>query len=411
MPLYTYSAVKKNGSNVDGEREAKDLPTLARILRNDDLFLLQGQEKGAGGSKEFSLWKRMEKSVSRLTTISLIDKIFFARNLSIMISAGFPLTRAIDAIGKESKNPKIKEMTGSIRNSITQGKTFANSLRPYEHVFGILFIHMVEVGEETGRLVSILKLLARQMKKDYDLKRRVRGAMMYPSIILSALFLIGFFMMIYIVPTLTSTLEDLNVELPATTVFIIGVSNFFVAYTVWILVAVGIFIIAFWRSLKTIRGKALFDFLILRTPIFGVLIKKFNVARFCRILAYLITAGVPIVRSLEITSAVLGNTEFQKAIHEASVQIQKGKQLHIILERYPQLFQPTVIQMIGVGEETGKLSNMMLRLALFFEEDVNETTKNLSTIIEPLLMIIIGVAVGFFAVAMLQPIYSSLGSI
>ena len=165
------------------------------------------------------------------------------------------------------------------------------------------------------------------------------------------------------------------------------------------------------RALKTKTGRHLFDRVVLRAPIFGKLIQQYNVARFSRTLSYLITSGVPIVRSLEITSSILGNTLYQNAILESSKGIQKGVELHILLGNFPNLFSPLVTQMIDVGEETGTISSMLLRIALFFEEDVDNATKNLSTLIEPILMILIGSAVGFFAISMLQPIYSSLGNL
>ena len=170
-------------------------------------------------------------------------------------------------------------------------------------------------------------------------------------------------------------------------------------------------IVVLWRLLKTKRGKEIFDRIVIRIPVFGSLVKNLNIARLCRTLAYLISSGVPIVRSLDITSHVLTHTRYRAILKTASQDIQKGTQLHIIFEPHPILFPKIVTQMIAVGEETGKISSMMLRLAIFYEEEVENTTKNLSSIIEPVLMIVIGVAVGFFAVSMLQPIYSSLGNL
>jgi type IV pilus assembly protein PilC len=218
-------------------------------------------------------------------------------------------------------------------------------------------------------------------------------------------------MMIYVVPTLTQTIKSLGVELPLTTQIIIWISDFMVAYLVFVLTGFAVLVVSVWRLLKTEKGKELFDRVVIKVPLFGPLVKKFNTARFTRTLSYLITAGVPIVRSLEITSKVLGHTLYRRVSQEAAKDVQKGKQLNEILGRHTEIFQPVVIQMIKVGEETGKVSDLMLRVAIFFEEDVTETTKNLSTVIEPILMIVIGTAVGFFAVSMLQPIYGSLGNI
>jgi type IV pilus assembly protein PilC len=269
---------------------------------------------------------------------------------------------------------------------------------------------MIEVGETTGKLTLVLKLLAKQMKKDYELRRQVRGAMIYPAIILLVLAIVGTLMIIYVIPQLTATIVELGVELPWTTKIIIFVSNLLINYLIWIILGVLICTGTFWYAIKTPLGKRAFDTFVLKIPVFGPLINEYNTARFARTLSYLISSGVPIVRSLEITGRVLGNIHFQKAAFAASEEVQKGKQINQILGTFP-VFQPMVIQMIEVGEETGKLSSMLLRLALFFEDEVSGTTKNLASIIEPVLMVIIGAVVAFFAISMLQPIYSSLGNI
>ncbi len=412
MPLFIYSAADKAGTTVKGEREAENEKMLAQTLKQEGLFILEAKEKSAGvWLRRFNISVDANELFARLRSVSVVEKMFFARNLSVMIGAGLSLTRGLNALAEESTNPKFKKIIADANNSVVKGKSFAESLRQHERVFGSLFINMIEVGETTGKLTLVLKLLANQMKKDYNLRKRVKGAMLYPAIIITALLGIGVLMMIYVVPTLTGTIKELGVELPFTTKIIIALSDFIVNYLLWVLLGFSLVVFLFWQALKTTRGKEIFDSLVLRAPIFGPLIKKFNVARFCRTLAYLITSGVPIVRSLEITSTVLGNTLYRFVAKEAAGEIQKGKQLNQILSAHRAIFQPLVTQMIQVGEETGKISDMLLRLALFFEEDVTSTTKNLSTIIEPILMIIIGAAVGFFAISMLQPIYGSLGNI
>ena len=409
MPTFIYSAVERSGKTAKGEREADSEKALAQALKSEGLFLLEARERTSVGSRLLNL--SAGEIIYRLKPISLVEKMFFSRNLSVMIGAGLSLTRALKGLEEETSNTKFKKVIADVNNSVTKGKTFAESLRVHQKVFGEVFTSMIEVGETSGKLTIILKLLANQMKKDHDLKKRVKGAMMYPAIILMVLFVMGTFMMLYVVPTLTQTIKDLGVPLPVTTRVIIGLSELVANYYIWLLLSIILIVASLWRALKTAKGKEIFDKLIIKVPIFGPLVKKFNTARLCRILAYLITSGVPIVRALEITSRVVGNTLYRRTLIGASEEIQKGKQLHAIFEPHKDIFQPMVIQMISVGEETGKISNMMLRLALFFEEEVTSTTKNLSTIIEPLLMIIIGGAVGIFAVSMLQPIYSSLGNI
>lgn len=410
MSVFIFSAADRAGKITKGEREAESEKALAQALKQEGLFLLEIKEKTTGRER-FSININFNELFGQLRPIGIVDKMFFARNLSVMIAAGLSLTRALEALAEEHPSRKFKKVVAGINNSVIKGKSFAESLRIQEGVFGELFINMAEVGEATGKLTLVLKLLANQMKKDYDLRRRIRGAMLYPAIIITALLGIGTMMMIYVVPTLTQTIKELGVELPVTTRLIILASDLMMGYSLWFLAGLILAAALFWRALKTQRGKELFDRFIVRVPVFGSLVKKFNTARFCRTLACLIASGVPVVRSLEITSRVLGNTLFRNAVAQASKDIQKGKRIGEILALHENVFSPLVIQMIDVGEETGKISSMLLRLALFFEEEVTSTTKNLSTIIEPLLMIVIGAAVGFFAVSMLQPIYSSLGNL
>ncbi|MDP3769672.1 MAG: type II secretion system F family protein [Candidatus Sungbacteria bacterium] len=408
MPLFKYSAAKQDGTLATGEREAENDKALAVILKQEGLLLLRAEAP----DKKKSFFKfNVGELISRIRPVSLVERMFFARNLAVMIKAGLPLTRALEASSEESANPKFKKVLAEVLAEVIKGKTFADALRSHPNVFNELYVNMVAVGEESGKLALVLRLLSKQMKKDHDLRSRVRGAMIYPAIIICAIFGIGGLMMVYVIPTLAETIKSLGTELPWSTKLIIGLSDF-LQYNGFL--ALGIIagtVFTVWRVLKTKKGRDVFGRLILKAPIFGAIVQKFNLAQFTRTLAYLIASGIPIVRSLEITARVLGNVKYRAAVEEASREIQKGKQLNEILHRNPDIFHPMVVQMIKVGEESGKISDMLLRLAMYFEEDVENTTKNLSTIIEPVLMLMIGAFVGFFAISILQPIYGSLNNI
>lgn len=408
MSLFQYSAAKQDGVLITGTREAENDRALAVSLKQEGLLLLRAQPTDQKrGIRRFDV----NELFSRIRPVSLVERMFFARNLAVMIKAGLPLTRALDASAEETSNPKFKKILNAVIADITKGKSFADSLRPHSKTFNELYVNMIEVGETSGRLTLVLRLLANQMKKDHDLRTRVKGAMIYPAIIIIAIFGIGAIVMVYVIPTLAETIKALGTELPWSTQLIIATSDFLQHYT---LLAIGIIVtvvFTVWRVLKSKAGKERFDKIVLKVPIFGSLVQKFNLARFTRTLAYLISSGIPIVHALEITARVLGNTKYRAAVEQAAKEIQKGKQLNDILRYYPDIFHPMVLQMLKVGEESGKISDMLLRLALYFEEDVNNTTKNMSTIIEPVLMLIIGAFVGFFAISILQPIYGSLGKI
>ncbi len=409
MPLYKYSAAEQNGQLTEGETEAESERALAEILKKEGKLLLE-IKKDAEPRKSLAQMD-LGKLFGFLNRVSLVDKMFFARNLMVMVSAGLSLNKALEGLAEETTNLKFRKIIEDVNQNIAKGQTFADSLRIHQEVFGDLFINMVEVGETTGKLTLILKLSANQMKKDHELRSRVTNAMMYPAMVIIALLVIGTLMMIYVVPNLAATLKELGAPLPVSTQIIISLSNIISNYLLIFILAITAAIIGIWRLFKIKKVKESFDTLILKAPIFGPLIKKLNIARFCRTFSYLLSSGVPLTRSLEITSSVLGNSVYKKTVLGAIAGVQKGQQLFAILKEHPKIFQPVVTQMIQVGEETGKLSDMLLRLALFFEEDVSNTTKNLSTIIEPLLMVVIGAAVAFFAISMLQPIYSSMGSV
>lgn len=407
--LYTYIAINRGGQTITGESEAENEYDLGTRLKKDELLLLSAARAGGG---EKASWRRLFSGILRMfSRVSLVEKMTFARNLAVMIGAGLSMTKSLEALRDQTENKMFRRMIEQILEEITQGNNFAEGLRKFEDTFGILFINMVASGEASGKLEGVLKLLARQMKRDYDIRSKVRGAMIYPAIIVSFLIIVGALMMMYVVPTLTATFTELGIELPLLTRIIIGASNFLLGFWWLAILFVALAVFLSYRALKTAVGKNIFDRLVLKLPIFGPLIQKFNSARMSRTLASLIASGVEITKALNITASVLGNSLFRDAIGSAAEGIQKGKQMNAILKEYPKLFPPIVVQMVGVGEETGTISRMLLRLAIFYEGEVSDTTKNLSSVIEPVLMIVIGGVVGLFAVAVMQPIYSGMGGL
>lgn len=405
--LYSYRAVDRFGKATPGEREAGSERELADALRHDGLLLLDAQSRG----RESGRFAFLRNVLLLFGRVSLVERMGFARNLAVMIGAGLPLTRSLEALEQQSQNSSFQRMLAAIRAAVLRGESFAAALRPHERIFGALFINMVEAGEVGGNLERVLITLTKQMKRDYDIRARVRSAMTYPAIVLAAMVFIGLMMMVYVVPTLTKTFQELEIELPVTTRAIIGGSNFITAHYLVLVGGILIALPALFRLRRVPRVRRDLDRLMLRLPVFGALVQKLNSGRFARTLSSLLTSGVPIVRALEITAAVLGNIHFREALLTASQAVQHGKPLAEILRGYPTLFPPLVTQMVAVGEETGTSSRMLLRIALFYEEEVTTATKNLSNVIEPILMLVIGAAVGFFAISMIQPIYSGLGNL
>jgi type IV pilus assembly protein PilC len=409
MPVYTYKAKKLSGEETSGEREAAHKRDLSRMLRIDGFMLIAATEKDEEKKKGFHM-KMPSLALSLVGRVPLSEKLIFARNLSVMIGAGLPLTRALDTLERQTKSAAFKTVINNIAKSIRKGESFSDSLAQHPRVFSSLFSAMVSAGETTGKLDEALTILANQMKNDHELRRKVRGALIYPAVIFVVMIIIGILMMVYVVPTLTSVFSQLEIELPASTRAVITISNFLLNHG---LVSFGIFLAIAYSSLLAARTTMVqhgFDAVIIRMPIIGVLVREFNAARTSRTMSSLIQSGVSILETLTITRDVLQNHLFKNVLTEAKDQIQKGETMTVTFTKHAHLFPALVSEMIAVGEETGKTAEMLERLADFYEGEVAAATKDLSSIIEPLLMVVIGTFVGFFAISMIQPLYTSIAT-
>ncbi|MBI1957589.1 MAG: type II secretion system F family protein, partial [Candidatus Niyogibacteria bacterium] len=386
----------------EGREEAADKFALAATLRKKGYFLIASKEASAA-SRRFS--------VSLFGRISLADKMMFARNLSVMSGAGVSIVRSLEVLSRETSNQRFSKALTDLSVSVTKGKSLSQAMEEHPAIFSKLFRAMVRAGEASGRLEESLKLVAMQMERDYDLIRKVRGAFMYPAIILIAMLAIGILMLIFVVPTLLATFEELDVELPPTTRFVIGVSEFFLNHEILASILSLLVVGGSIAAAVSAWGRRATGIALLRLPVISGIVRKVNAARTARTLSSLIGSGVEIVEALSVTMDVVQNPRFKKVLEESRAEIQKGNPISAVFVKHSNLYPVVVGEMIAVGEETGKLSEMLERLAVFFEEEVAEETKSLSTIIEPILMIIIGVVVGFFAISMIQPIYSVSGGI
>lgn len=404
MPRYFYIAQSLQGESKSGVLEAKDEHQLARILRQEGLILIRAELKEKLKKKKFEI------SFPSFG-VSLPEKIFFVRNLKVIISAGLPLPRALETLSNQTKNQKFKKTLLKIRDEVIKGKNFSESLQGYPDIFSELFQNMVKVGEESGTLEEVLKTLSQQMEREYELKSKIKGAMIYPAVIICAMIGIGILMLVMVVPKLAETFKELNIELPLTTRIVIGLANFLTQKWYLVIGLLFLLVFLFWRAIKTKTGKKIIDTLILKIPIISPIVRKTNSAYTARTLSSLISAGVPIVRSLEITAHTLGNIYYQSAILDTAEKVRKGEKIAQALSVYENIYPSVVIQMIAVGEETGETSNILSQLADFYEEEVSNAAKNLASAIEPIIMLIIGAVVGFFAISMVQPMYSMLQAI
>lgn len=400
MPKFTVTALNSEKETYSEVIEAEDRFAVYREVRErgDSLLSISEVEK----KQVFSL-KGLSAS---LQSVSGDEKVMLTRNLAAMLEAGLTTSRALSVMEKQSKNARLKTILNDLIGDVQRGSPLSVALSKYESVFSPLLISMVRSGEESGKLSESLRVVSIQMERANNLKKKIRGALMYPSIVLSAMVVIGILMLIYVVPTLTQTFEELGTDLPPTTQAIIAASNFLSAnplLSVGVLVLVGVGVLL---VLRTPRGKWAIDWLMLRIPIIQGLVMETNSARTGRTLSSLLSAGVDMVLAISITKDVLQNPFYQKILTEAEGVVVKGGSLSETFQKYPKLYPPLVAEMVAVGEETGRLSHLLKETAEFYEESVEQQTKDLSTIIEPFLMLIIGAGVGFFAISMIAPIYS-----
>lgn len=411
MPQYFYIAKSLKGEEKSGIAEAKDERQLAKTLREQGFILIKAEAEEELGGKRPRLFFGKGGVLPFFGGVSLTEKMMFTRNLQVMISSGLPLPRALDILVSQTKSKKFKNSLLKIKEEIIKGKNFSDSLTEYPDIFSELFQNMIRVGEEAGNLDEVLKILSQQMEKENELKSKIKGALVYPAVILLAMVGIGILMLVMVVPKLADTFEELNVELPLTTKIVIGLGTFLAEqWFLALLIVLSLFILL-WLIAKTKQGKKTIDAITLKLPIIAPLVRKTNSAYTVRTLSSLTAAGVPIVRSLKVVAGVLGNIYYKSAILEAVEKVKKGEKLSDALEPYQALFPLLVIQMLKVGEETGETSSILAKLADFFEEEISYAAKNLTSIIEPILMLIVGVIIGFFAISMVQPMYSMLGTI
>ena len=345
------------------------------------------------------------------TGIKRSEIIRMAKNLSAMLGAGLSLARALSVIERQSDNKHLKAVALGLSEAIKRGASFHEALAAYPGVFSELFIAMTKAGEESGGLTGALQIVALQMERSEELVRKVRGAMIYPGIIITAVGIVGVLMLIFVVPTLTSTFTELGVEIPLATRMIVSLSDFLAAHASLVLAAIVLLIAGSIAFVRSRTGGNLVLAIALRTPIIKELVRETYTARASRTLSSLLFSGVPVLDALSITKEVVHADVFANVVEEAETHVRKGELLSAAFSNHPKLYPILMSDMLAVGEETGKVTDMLKQIAEFYEEDVAEKTKDLSTIIEPVLMIVIGIAVGIFAVSMISPIYSLSGAI
>jgi type IV pilus assembly protein PilC len=384
---------------VSGAREAPSHAVLGQDLLSDGILLTFYEEKRQPASGASLL--------SRLTQrVPIIERVLFARYFSLMLRAGLDVKRSLAALEEQSRSRTLKFALSVIYQDIERGKTLAESMERFPAVFPPIFTSFIRVGEATGRLQESLGVLAEQLRKEYELRRAVRGAMLYPLVILVALLAVGFAMMVFVIPKLAEVFRGFDVELPLPTRILLAMGEFFEAY--WYVVLVGLLLLGVggWGLLqvKSIKHRLLHG--LLYTPILGPIVQQVNLARFCRNLSSLLRSGVSFVEALGILGENTPHPSYAVVFKAGQEHVKQGKTLSEFLSGFRRLFPLLVVNVVKVGEETGELDKVLAETALFFEGEVDQTMKNLTSILEPILMVIIGLAVGALAISVISPIYN-----
>lgn len=398
---FSYKARNTDGTVIDGALEARDRAAAVATLRESGVRVLELIEQ-----RSFSL-----KTLSFGNGVKLNEKIIFTKNLSGMLRAGLSLSRSLQVLSKQTTNAYFKRIIESLSQTIDQGGTFSEGLTKYPKIFSPLFVAMVRAGEESGGLPKTLTEIGMTLEKTYALNKKVKSAMMYPSIILAAIFIIAILMFVYVVPTLTKTFKDLGSELPPSTKFVIGISDLVSNHLILLILGIGILVGGVVLAMRLPKSKRAIDWVTIRLPVIGKIVQEVNTARTTRTMSSLLSSGVTISRAIAITKEVVQNVHYKEILAEVETVVQKGAPISSVFKAQTKLYPVMMGEMIEVGEETGNLGAMLLDVATFYESEVDAKTKDLSTIIEPVLMIFIGGAVGFFAISMLQPMYSIMDTI
>jgi len=338
--------------------------------------------------------------------VTVKEKIFFVQQIGIMVQTGISLSVALKTLSEQTTNKKFKEILADLQITVERGNLLSLGLERHKKVFGELFVNMVKAGESSGKLEEVLKQLFTQMKKDNEIVSKVKSAMIYPCIVLIAMGGVAIMVMVYVIPKLTSIFTEMNAKLPLATTILIALSNFTVKYGILLLILLVILVILFKKIISTQKGRFVYHAILLKTPIMGGILQEINLARFCRTLSSLLKTDIAIIKSFEITANVLGNELYKQALLDGKELIKKGKNVHDSLEAYTHLFPPVVMQMVSVGEETGSLDTILEQSASFYEDEVDQTMKNLPSIIEPVLILFLGVGVAAMAIAIIMPMYN-----
>lgn len=398
MPFFQYKATNNDGIVVSGLVEASSENSAVDILREKNLSVLTMKERKLHNIE-------IEKYLVFLNRIKPKDIVIFSRQFSIMISANVVVIQALRIITEQTENIRLKSIISEIADEVDNGSRLSDALEKRPNVFSQFYVSVVRSGEASGKLDEVVSYLADEMEKDYDMLSKIKGAMMYPAFIVCGLGVVATLMMIFVIPQLTSVFSETGGELPMATKVLIAVSDFMRNSWYILLVGLGLLIFGFRYYIKQPLGRAQFDYVLLKLPIFGNLFQKIYLVRFTRSMNTLILGGVTMVDSLKVSAEIVDNDIYKKLIEETIKEVEEGNTISGVFVNNS--FVPKMVsQMIGVGEKTGKIDIVLGRISDFYTREINNLIANLMSLLEPIIMVVIGVAVGGMVVAVIMPMYN-----
>lgn len=399
MPVFVWEGTNSSGAKVSGEIEARNVQAVFNALKRQNVVpnAKKIKEKGKGFDMEIKLPGMGPKVQPK-------DVVIFTRQFATMVDAGLPIVQALDILSKNSENKAFQKVLLEVKERVESGVTLAEAMSKSPDAFDSLYVNMITAGESGGILDIILERLAQQMEKSMKLKREVKTAMIYPSVVIGAAVIVTSVLLIFVIPTFGELFSDFGASLPLPTQIVINLSDFVVAYWYLIFGGMGAGIFFFFRFLKTDRGREVLDPIFLKLPVFGNILKKVAVARFTRTLGTMVSSGVPILEALNICAKTAGNKVVELDVQRCRIAISEGKSIVEPLSESV-IFPPMVISMIGVGESTGALDAMLQKIADFYEDEVDNAVGAMKQLIEPLMILFLGVVIGGLVISMYLPIF------
>lgn len=402
MPLFDYRAKDNEGQTLDGVIEAPSEQAALDELSERNLT-------------PFFLQERLKKSVFQFSInffnrVKTKDLVVFSRQLAVMVSATLPLVQSLRILTRQTQSDSLKIIVSEVADEIEGGSKLSAALGRYPEVFSSFYVNMVKAGETSGRLDETLNYLADEAEKNYDLMSKIRGAMTYPTFIVVGLGVVGFVMMTFVVPKLTVMLQETSTKLPMSTRILIAVSGFMQQFWWLVLILLAGLAVGLRVATRKGPGRIWWHQLQLKLPVFGKILQRIYLVRFTRSLASLLLGGVPLTRGLEVVSGVVGNEVYKDLINRTIHEVEEGNSISTLFLESKAM--PTMVsQMLVVGEKTGRLEEILNRLGNFYSREVENSVQGLVTLIEPLIMVILGLAVGVMVAAIILPIYQSIGSV